>query len=206
MVRSKSIANFEFPRVTYSRFWIILWRYVGTHIPHLCRQVQLIFNSYVVWVCFGSSSIFASSVSGTKDNSHGGPDLRNTVAAATLLCCFFGKKFARKQRCVSRGVIVVQKPIFVLSQIRAFPADCFVQIAHNLQVICLIDIWHWKFDTDSLIHFLQSAKIEDKPKRIQAKKMSKINWTFKMVELVCISEEYEYQHNATKNRKSNIRN
>ncbi|UYV81549.1 GRHL2 [Cordylochernes scorpioides] len=32
-----------------------------------------------------------------------------------------------------RGVIVVQKPIFVLPQIRAFLADCFAQIAHNLQ-------------------------------------------------------------------------
>ena len=27
-----------------------------------------------------------------------------------------------------------------------------------------------------------------------------------MAELVGISEEYEYQHNATKNRKSNVRN
>ena len=37
---SKSIANFEFPRVTYIRFSIFLWSYVGTHIPHLCRQVR----------------------------------------------------------------------------------------------------------------------------------------------------------------------
>ncbi|UYV84486.1 hypothetical protein LAZ67_X002356 [Cordylochernes scorpioides] len=37
------------------------------------------------------------------------------------------------------GVIVVQKPIFVLPQIRAFLVDCFAQIAHNLQVIFLID-------------------------------------------------------------------
>ncbi|UYV66892.1 hypothetical protein LAZ67_4003248 [Cordylochernes scorpioides] len=46
---------------------------------------------------------------------------------------FLAKKVAHKQQCVSRGVIVVQKPIFVLPQIRAFLADCFAQIAHNLQ-------------------------------------------------------------------------
>ncbi|KYN41965.1 hypothetical protein ALC56_03616, partial [Trachymyrmex septentrionalis] len=39
-VCSKSIANFEFPRVTYIRFSIFLWRYVGTHVSHLCRQVR----------------------------------------------------------------------------------------------------------------------------------------------------------------------
>ena len=33
-VCSKSITNFEFPRVTYIRFSIFLWRYVGTHISH----------------------------------------------------------------------------------------------------------------------------------------------------------------------------
>ncbi|MCP6508291.1 hypothetical protein NL478_26350, partial [Klebsiella pneumoniae] len=32
----------------------------------------------------------------------------------------------------------VQKPIFVLPQIRTFLADCFAQIAYNLQVIFLI--------------------------------------------------------------------
>ena len=30
---SKSIANFEFPRVTYIRFSIFLWRVVGTRTP-----------------------------------------------------------------------------------------------------------------------------------------------------------------------------
>ena len=34
---------------------------------------------------------------------------------------------------------MVQKPIFVLPQIRSFLADCFARIAHNLQVIFLID-------------------------------------------------------------------
>ena len=33
-----------------------------------------------------------------------------------------------------------------------------------------------------------------------------MNWTFKMAEFVGISEGYEYQHNATKKRQSNIRN
>ena len=39
-VCSKSIANIEFSRVTYIRFSNFLWRYVGTDIPHLCRQVR----------------------------------------------------------------------------------------------------------------------------------------------------------------------
>ena len=49
----------------------------------------------------------------------------------------------------------------------------------------------------------EEAKIEDEPKHVQAKSLSKINRTFKMAELVGISEGYEYQHDATKNRKSN---
>ena len=39
-VCSKSIANFEFSRVTYIRISIFLWRYVGTHVSHLCRQAR----------------------------------------------------------------------------------------------------------------------------------------------------------------------
>ena len=54
-------------------------------------------------------------------------------------CVVPGQKVAHKQRRVSRGVIVMQKPIFVLSQIRAFLLDCFAQIAFNLWVIFLID-------------------------------------------------------------------
>ena len=66
-------------------------------------------------------------------------------------CVIFDQKFAHKQRCVSKGVIMVQKPIFILPQIRAFLADCFAQIARNLQVIFLIDrstlkIWYKFFD------------------------------------------------------------
>ena len=49
-----------------------------------------------------------------------------------------GQKAAHKQRFVSNAV-VMQKPIFVFPQIRAFLADCFEQIANNLQVIFLID-------------------------------------------------------------------
>ncbi|KAG8251670.1 hypothetical protein J6590_074930 [Homalodisca vitripennis] len=76
---------------------------------------------------------WASSVSGTR-KSHRGPDLGNTVAAVSLVVVF-GQEVTYKQRCVSRGVIVVQKSIFVFSQIRVFLVDCF---AHNLQVIFLI--------------------------------------------------------------------
>ena len=54
-------------------------------------------------------------------------------------CVVFGEKFAHKQRCVSRGVIMVLKPIFIFPQILAFLANYFAQIAHNLQVIFLID-------------------------------------------------------------------
>ena len=48
---------------------------------------------------FGSSSLFASSVSGTRKN-HREPDLGNTVAAATLLCCFWPKFRAQATVCV----------------------------------------------------------------------------------------------------------
>ena len=75
-------------------------------------------DSYFARTYFDSSSIFASSVSGTR-KSHGGPDLGNTVASAIILCCFW--------------------PIFVLPQIQAFLANCFAQIARNVQVIFLID-------------------------------------------------------------------
>ena len=79
MVCSKNIANFEFTRVMYIRFSI----FYGIM---LVLNVQLIFDSYFALTCFGSSSIFASSVSGTR-KSHRGPDLGNTVkirAQATM--------------------------------------------------------------------------------------------------------------------------
>ena len=46
-----------------------------------------------------------------------------------------------------------------------------------------------------------SAKIEDEPKHVQAKQLSKINCSFKMAALVGINEKHKYQHNATKNSK-----
>ena len=64
-------------------------------------NVQLIFDSYFAWTCFGSSSFFAPSVSGIRKN-HRGPGLGNIVAAATLLCCF-GQKFAHKEQCARRS-------------------------------------------------------------------------------------------------------
>ena len=61
-------------------------------------SVQLIFESYFAWACFGSSSIFAFSVSGTR-KSHRGSDLENTVDAATILCCFWLKFRAQATMC-----------------------------------------------------------------------------------------------------------
>ena len=46
-------------------------------------NVQFIFDSYFAWTCLGSSSIFASSVSGTR-KSDKGADRGNTVSGATL--------------------------------------------------------------------------------------------------------------------------
>ena len=71
VVCSKSIASFQFPRVTYIRFSIfcgamsvlISCRLMSTSSAIL--NVQLIFDSYFPWTCFGSCSMFASSVSGT---------------------------------------------------------------------------------------------------------------------------------------------
>ena len=66
MVCSKSIANFEFPRVTYIRFsffmalcWYSYPLLVAT--SSVILNVQLIFDSYFAWTCFGSSSVFAYS-------------------------------------------------------------------------------------------------------------------------------------------------
>ena len=98
---SKSIANFEFPRVTYIRFFVTLCWYLypslmATSSPIL--NVQLIFDGHFARACFGSFSIFASLVSGTRKVT-GGPDLGNTVAAATLLCCFWPKIRAQATMC-----------------------------------------------------------------------------------------------------------
>ena len=68
-------------RITYIRFLVFLWHYVDTHIPSLMPtssvilNVQLIFDSYFVWTCFGSSSIFAYSKKWIKKSVskfHGG--------------------------------------------------------------------------------------------------------------------------------------
>ena len=70
---------------------------------------------------------------------------------------------------------MVQKSNFVLPQIRAFLTDDFGQIAYKLQVIFLIDRSTLKFYTDSLIHFLEHAKIENEPEHVQPKYLSQIN-------------------------------
>ena len=140
------ILNFRGLHTFDFRFFVALcWYSYPSHMPtsSVILNVQLIFHSCFAWMCFGSSSIFASSISGTRKVT-GGPDLENTVATGTLLCCFW-PKFAHKRWCVSRGVVMVQKSIFVLPQIWAFLADCIAQIAQNLQVILLIDSSTVKF-------------------------------------------------------------
>ena len=57
--------------------------------------------------------------------------------AAASLVCFWSKIRAQATMCEQGRYHAM--PIFVLPQIRAFLADCFAQIAHNLQVIFLID-------------------------------------------------------------------
>ena len=58
VVCSKSIANFEFLRVYVYSIFDFLWRYVGTHIPHLCWHFECSVNFwqlyylYVFWLVF----------------------------------------------------------------------------------------------------------------------------------------------------------
>ena len=92
VVCSKNIANFEFPRLRIFDFLFFVglcWYSYPSLIltSSTILNVQLIFYSYFVWTCFASSSIFGSSVSRTKKN-HRERNLGNTVAAATLSCCF----------------------------------------------------------------------------------------------------------------------
>ena len=78
-------ANFEFPQVKirFSIFMALCWYSYPSLMAtsSVMLNVQLIFDSYFSWACFDSSSIFVSSVSGTR-KSHRGQDLGNTVAAA----------------------------------------------------------------------------------------------------------------------------
>ena len=99
-------------------------------------NVQLIFDSYFVWMCFGSSSIFASSVSKARKKSQGARS--GEYGRCGNIIVYFLIKNSHTSNDVNRGVIV-QKPIFVLPQIRTFLADCFAKIPHILQVIFLID-------------------------------------------------------------------
>ena len=98
----------------YREFWIstgyvysifdffvaLCWYSYSSLMPtsSVILNVRLIFDSYFVWTCFGSSSIFASSVSGTK-KSYREADLGNTVIAAKLLCCFWSKIRAQATMC-----------------------------------------------------------------------------------------------------------
>ena len=160
MACSKSIANFEFPRVTYIWFTIfcgvmlvLIYLTYADKFGRFERSVNFwqLFCLNLFWPVFD----FSSSVLGTKKVTGG--QIWKIRWLRQHYCFIFCQKFEHKQQCVDRGVIMVQKPIFVLPQIRAFLADCFGQIAYNLQVILVIDssCQSWKFDTNSLNHFLE---------------------------------------------------
>ncbi|CAG4951986.1 unnamed protein product [Parnassius apollo] len=57
----------------------------------------------------------------------------NTVVVGPLMRCFWVIMRSQATMC-EQAAIMVQKPVLVLPQIRAFLADCFAQITHNLQV------------------------------------------------------------------------
>ena len=75
------ILNFRGLRIFDFRFFgVMLVLIYADKFGHFECSVN--FYSYFVWTCFDSSSIFASSVSGTR-KSHRVPDLGSTVGAAT---------------------------------------------------------------------------------------------------------------------------
>ena len=146
------ILNFRGLRIFDFRFFVAICWYSYLSLMSTSSailNVQFIFDSYFAWTCFGLSSIFTPSVSGTRKN-HRGPDLGDTVAETTLLCCFWPK------------------------------------------------IWYKFFDS-----FFGTGKnrkqAKTRPSKITVKNY--YNWTFKMAELVGITERYEYQHNSTKKSK-----
>ena len=51
----------------------------------------------------------------------------------------FGQKLTHKHQCVSWYVIMVQNPWLVFPQFCAFLTTCFVQSAHSVKVVVLID-------------------------------------------------------------------
>ena len=57
-------------------------------------NVQLSFDSYFAWTCFGSSSIFASSVSGTRKSHRG--QIWGIRWLQQHYCVVLGQKFAHK--------------------------------------------------------------------------------------------------------------
>ena len=69
-----------------------------------------------------------------------------------------------------------------------------------LYAVCSKSITNFEFPRVMYIRFSFFCG-EDEPKYAQAKQLSKINRTFKMAELVGISEGYEYRHDATKKSK-----
>ena len=121
VVCSKSIANFEFPQITYIRFSIfcavmlvLIPLTYANKFGHFECPVNFwqLFCLDVFWLVF-DFCLFSFS---NKKKSQ-------VAGSGEYGDC--GQTFAHKQRYVSGGVIVVQKPIFVLPQIRAFLADCF---------------------------------------------------------------------------------
>ena len=68
-------------------------------------NVRLIFDSYFAWTCFGSSSICASSVSGTRKVTVG--QIRGMRWLQQHYCVGFGQKFENLNRAVESNFICV---------------------------------------------------------------------------------------------------
>ena len=142
VVCSESIANFEFSRITHIRFSIfcgvmlvlISLTYTDKFGHFECSvNFWQLFCLDVFWVVFD----FCFFSFGNNKKHRG--QIWGIRWLQPHYCVASGQKFAHKQRCVRKGVIMLKMPIFVLPQIAAFLAYCFAQIAYNLQVIFLVD-------------------------------------------------------------------
>ena len=104
MVCSK-ILNFRELRVFDLRFFVTFcWYSCLSFMPtsSAILNVQLIFDSYFVWTCFGSSSIFVYSKNGPK-NLHQHSRVELSIRNITYAIC--AKQFARNARIGGRTKI-----------------------------------------------------------------------------------------------------
>ena len=105
VVFSKSIANFEFPWVTYIRFsssFVAFCRYsYPSHIPRnsVILNVQLIFDRYFAWACFLAHFRFLPlPKNGSKDLYQNFRMERSIRNITCKLCAICAKQFARNVR------------------------------------------------------------------------------------------------------------